>query len=48
MVICVNIQGVQLHLQCGGLGIIESDGKGEICVECMGTGMIEGETDIDE
>lgn len=38
----MRIEGVTLHSKCGGLGIIEKDGKGEICIECMGTGMVTG------
>jgi hypothetical protein len=44
----VRIDGVQLHLECGGLGVIEKDGKGEICVECMGSGYIEGNVEVED
>jgi DnaJ-class molecular chaperone len=41
------IQGMTLHYKCGGLGIVEDkNGDYEVCKECMGTGMIEVESDV--
>lgn len=43
----MNVEGVMIHSECGGLGIIElENGKADVCNECMGTGMIQGEVDI--
>lgn len=42
------IEGVQLHTDCKGTGFKDGNyDSGEACVECMGTGMIEGSIDID-
>jgi DnaJ-class molecular chaperone len=40
------IEGVIIHDKCEGLGIIEKDGKGEICEECKGTGMVYADIEI--
>jgi hypothetical protein len=41
----LKVIGGFLHSKCGGLGIIEDgEGKAKVCVECMGSGLIEVET----
>lgn len=43
------IDGAVIHVKCGGLGIIsfDEDGVAEICSECMGTGMVNTELEIE-
>jgi hypothetical protein len=38
----VKLEGATVHTKCGGTGIIEvnDDGTVEVCVECMGNGMV--------
>jgi DnaJ-class molecular chaperone len=40
------IEGATIHDKCDGLGVIEKDGKGEVCEGCMGTGMITSEVEV--
>lgn len=40
------IEGVTFHGKCGGLGFI-GEKLDKVCPECMGSGMITGETEIE-
>ena len=41
------IEGVKLHEKCGGTGFI-GEKLDRVCPECMGSGMVTGEVEIDD
>lgn len=34
------LEGSMIHTKCGGTGFTEVNGEIDVCVECMGSGMI--------